>query len=50
MTGGWRKLYNKELINLYPSPSVIKMIKPWRMMWVEGFGGKSRRKVTIIKT
>jgi hypothetical protein len=29
MTGGWRKkLHNEELRNLYPSPDVIKMIKP----------------------
>jgi hypothetical protein len=27
MTGGWRKLHNKELHNLYSSPSIIRMIK-----------------------
>jgi hypothetical protein len=27
MTGGWRKLHNEELHNLYSSPSVIRMIK-----------------------
>jgi hypothetical protein len=26
-TGGWRKLHNEELHNLYSSPSVIRMIK-----------------------
>jgi hypothetical protein len=25
--GGWRKLHNEELRNLYCSPSIIKMIK-----------------------
>jgi hypothetical protein len=25
--GGWRKLYNEELHNLYSSPSIIRMIK-----------------------
>jgi hypothetical protein len=27
VTGGWRKLHNKELHNLYSSPNIIKMIK-----------------------
>jgi hypothetical protein len=27
MTGGRRKLHNKELHNLYPSPNIIRMIK-----------------------
>jgi hypothetical protein len=31
MTGGWRKLHNEELHNLYSSPSIIRMIKSRRM-------------------
>jgi hypothetical protein len=27
VTGGWRKLHNEELHNLYTSPSVIRMIE-----------------------
>jgi hypothetical protein len=27
VTGGWRKLHNEELHNLYSSPSIIRMIK-----------------------
>jgi hypothetical protein len=27
VTGGWRKLYNEELHNLYFSPSIIRIIK-----------------------
>jgi hypothetical protein len=27
LTGGWRKLHNEELHNLYSSPSVIRIIK-----------------------
>jgi hypothetical protein len=27
VTGGWRKLHNEELYNLYTSPSIIRMIK-----------------------
>jgi hypothetical protein len=31
--GGWRKLYNEELHNLYSSPSIIRIIKSRRMRW-----------------
>jgi hypothetical protein len=31
VTGGWRKLHNEELHNLYSSPDVIRMIKSKRM-------------------
>jgi hypothetical protein len=31
VTGGWRKLHNEELHNLYSSPNVIRMIKSRRM-------------------
>jgi hypothetical protein len=34
VTGGWRKLHNEELHNLYSSPSVIRIIKSRRMRWV----------------
>jgi hypothetical protein len=30
-TGGWRKLHNEELHNLYSSPCIIRMIKSRRM-------------------
>jgi hypothetical protein len=30
-TGGWRKLHNEELHNLYSFPSIIKVIKSRRM-------------------
>jgi hypothetical protein len=29
--GGWRKLHNEELRDLYSSPSIIRMIKSRRM-------------------
>jgi hypothetical protein len=29
--GGWRKLHNEELHNLYSSPSLIRIIKLRRM-------------------
>jgi hypothetical protein len=31
--GGWRKLHNEELHNLYCSPSIIRMIKSKTMRW-----------------
>jgi hypothetical protein len=33
VTGGWRKLNNEELHNLYSSPSIIRIIKSRRMKW-----------------
>jgi hypothetical protein len=32
VTGGWRKLHNEELHNLYSSPSIIRIIKSRRML------------------
>jgi hypothetical protein len=32
VTGGWRKLHNEELRDLYSSPSIIRIIKSMR--WV----------------
>jgi hypothetical protein len=31
--GGWRKLHNEELHNLYCSPSIIRIIKSRRLRW-----------------
>jgi len=27
VTGGWRRLYNKEVHNLYASPNIIRVIE-----------------------
>jgi hypothetical protein len=35
VSGGWRKLHNEELHNLYSSPSIIRMMMPRRMRWAE---------------
>jgi hypothetical protein len=63
VTGGWRKLQNEELHNLYSSPSIIRMIESRRMRWAEHvarmgeninayriYGGKARMKETTGKT
>jgi hypothetical protein len=33
VTGGWRKLHNEELHNLFSSLNVIRMIRSRRMRW-----------------
>jgi hypothetical protein len=33
VTGEWRKLHNKELHDLYSSPSIIRIITSRRMRW-----------------
>jgi hypothetical protein len=33
VTEEWRKLHNKELRDLYSSPSIIRIIKSKRMRW-----------------
>jgi hypothetical protein len=33
VTGGWTKLHNEDLHNLYSSPNIIRIIKTRRMKW-----------------
>jgi hypothetical protein len=33
VTGGWRKLHNGDLHTLHSSPSIIRVIKLWRIRW-----------------
>jgi len=35
VTGEWRKLHNEELNDLYPSPSIVQVIKLKR---IDGWG------------
>jgi hypothetical protein len=62
VTGGWRKLHNEELRDLYSSRSIIRMSKSRRMIWARHIarkgevefiyviGGKAGRKETSRKT
>jgi hypothetical protein len=34
VSGGWRKLHNEELRDLYSLPGIIRMIKLRSMRWV----------------
>jgi hypothetical protein len=43
VTGGWRKLYNEELRDLYSSPSIIRIIKVRNMRWVGHVARMGRR-------
>jgi hypothetical protein len=50
-TGGWRKLHNDELHNLYSSPSIIRMSMSRRMRWaghVARMGEKRRNAYRIL--
>jgi len=33
VTGGWRKLHNEDLHNLYSSPVITRAIESRRMRW-----------------
>jgi hypothetical protein len=47
VTGGWRKLHNEELHNLYSSPSIIIMIKSRKTKWARHIARKGRIGVLI---
>jgi hypothetical protein len=48
MTGGWRKLHNEELHNLYYSPSIIRIIKSRKMRWA-GHVARMREKRIVYR-
>jgi hypothetical protein len=45
--GGWRKLHNEKLHNLYGSPSIIRMIKSRRMRLAGHVARMARRKMRM---
>jgi hypothetical protein len=49
--GGWRKLQNAELHDLYPSSNIITMIKSRRVRWAENIAciGKMKNAYKMIR-
>jgi hypothetical protein len=47
VTGGWRKLHDEELHNLYSSPSIIKMIRSGMIRWAGHIAHMGRRRMHI---
>jgi hypothetical protein len=45
LTGGYRKLHNEELQNLYSSPNIIRMIKSQRMGWAGHVAGMGEMRI-----
>jgi hypothetical protein len=48
VTGGWRQLHNEELHNLYPSPSIIRIIKSRKIRWA-GHVARMREKRNVYR-
>jgi hypothetical protein len=50
VTGGWRKLHNEELPDLYSLPSIIRIIKSRRMRWAGHVArmGEKRNAYTLL--
>jgi hypothetical protein len=47
VTGGWRKLHNEELHDLYSSPSIIRIIKSRKMRWAGHMARMGGRRTCI---
>jgi hypothetical protein len=50
VVGGWKRLHNEELRNLYASPNIIRVLKSRNMMWVRHVArmGKMRNAYNIL--
>jgi hypothetical protein len=47
VVGGWRRLHNEELRNLYTSPNIISVIKSKRM-WTCCSHGADEKRIKIL--
>jgi hypothetical protein len=47
VTGGWRKLHNEELRDLYSSPSIVRIIQSSRMRWAGYVARMGKREMRI---
>jgi hypothetical protein len=48
VAGGWRRLRNEELHNMYASPNVIRVIKSWGMRWA-GYVARMGEMIIVYK-
>jgi hypothetical protein len=48
VTGGWRKLHNEELRNLYSSPNTIRMIKSRGMRLAGNVARMGKRGMHVV--
>jgi hypothetical protein len=50
VAGGWRRLHNEELHNLYTSPNIIIFTKSRRLIWVRHVAriGETRNAYKIL--
>jgi hypothetical protein len=48
VTGGWRKLHNEELRDLYSSPSIIRMNRSKRLRWAVHVARMKRMRNTCV--
>jgi hypothetical protein len=47
LTGGWRKLHNEELRDLYSSPCIIRMVKSRRIRCAEHVARMGDKKKSV---
>jgi hypothetical protein len=47
VTGGWTKLHNEELHNVYSSSSIFRMIKSKGMRWAGHVARMGRREMHV---
>jgi hypothetical protein len=45
--GGWRKLHNEELRDLYSSPNIVRVLKSRRIRWAGHVAWMGRREACI---
>jgi hypothetical protein len=48
VTGGWRKLHNEELRDVYSSPRIIRLIKTRRIRWAGHIAGMGEKKSLLV--